>query len=90
MQQPADQLRQQLERADQLPLVRSDIRKSKALGWLMEHVEIVDSDGNPIDRDDLQPDFADLEQSNSSVEDAAEDDADADSEAGEETVEDAE
>ena len=56
MQQDPDQLRAQLERADQMPAVRSDIRKAKALGWLMEHVEIVDEDGNPIDRSALEPD----------------------------------
>lgn len=55
MQQPADQLRHQLEHADQMPAVRSDIRKAKALGWLMEHVEIVDEEGSPIDRADLEP-----------------------------------
>ena len=48
-------IRQQLEHADQMPAVRSDIRKAKALGWLMEHVEIVDEQGNPIDRADLEP-----------------------------------
>ncbi|HVM10255.1 MAG TPA: trigger factor [Acidimicrobiales bacterium] len=48
-------VRQQLERADQMPAVRSDIRKAKALGWLMEHVEIVDEEGNAIDRADLEP-----------------------------------
>ena len=48
-------VRQQLERADQMPAVRSDIRKAKALGWLMEHVEIVDDEGTPIDRADLEP-----------------------------------
>ena len=56
MQQPVDALRHQLEHADQMPAVRSDIRKAKALGWLMEHVEIVDEEGNAIDRADLQPD----------------------------------
>ena len=56
MQQPVGALRAQLEAADQMPAVRSDIRKAKALGWLMEHVEIVDEEGNPIDRADLQPD----------------------------------
>ena len=55
MQQPPGALRAQLEAADQMPAVRSDIRKAKALGWLMEHVEIVDDEGNPIDRADLQP-----------------------------------
>jgi hypothetical protein len=39
-----------------MPAVRSDIRKAKALGWLMEHVEIVDEEGSPIDRDALKPD----------------------------------
>jgi trigger factor len=56
MQQEPDVLRLQLEQADQMPAVRSDIRKAKALGWLMEHVEIVDEEGSPIDRDALKPD----------------------------------
>ena len=30
--------------------VRSDIRKGKALEWLVEHVELVDEEGQPIDR----------------------------------------
>src|SRR4051812_16380761 len=55
MEQEPDILRLQLEQADQMPAVRSDIRKAKALGWLMEHVEIVDEEGNPIDRDALKP-----------------------------------
>lgn len=59
MSRPADQLRVELERADQMPAVRSDIRKAKALGWLMEHVEIVDEEGNPIDPADLAPDPVD-------------------------------
>jgi trigger factor len=48
-QKPA-QLRRQLERADQMPAVRSDVSKSKALEWLVEHVEVVDEAGHPIDR----------------------------------------
>jgi trigger factor len=52
-QKPA-QLRKQLDRADQLPAVRSDIRKAKAMAWLVEHVEIVDEQGQSIDRADLQ------------------------------------
>jgi trigger factor len=52
-------VRQQLERSDQMPAVRSDIRKAKALGWLVEHVEIVDDEGKPIDRADLEPAEAD-------------------------------
>ena len=51
---PAE-LRRNLERADQMPAVRSDWKKSKALEWLVEHVEVVDSDGQPIDRALLEP-----------------------------------
>jgi trigger factor len=53
-QKPA-QLRHQLERAEQMPAVRSDVRKSKALEWLVEHVEVVDEAGHPIDRALLSP-----------------------------------
>lgn len=52
-QKPA-QVRRQLERAEQLPAVRSDIRKGKALEWLAEHVELVDEEGNRIERADLE------------------------------------
>ena len=48
-------LRRQLEERDALPTVRSDIRKAKALEWLVEHVEVVDEEGHPIDRADLLP-----------------------------------
>jgi trigger factor len=51
-------LRRSLERADQMPAVRSDWKKSKALEWLVEHVEIVDADGQPIDRALLEPDLS--------------------------------
>ena len=43
-------VRTQLERNDQLPAVRSDIEKRKALEWLLDHVEIVDENGDPVDR----------------------------------------
>jgi trigger factor len=48
-------VRSQLDRAQQMPAVRSDLRNSKALEWLVEHAEVVDEEGNPIDRDDLKP-----------------------------------
>jgi trigger factor len=47
-------LRRNLERADQMSEVRSDWRKSKALEWLVDHVEVVDAEGHPIDRTLLQ------------------------------------
>jgi trigger factor len=46
---PAE-VRRNLERTDQMPAVRSDWKKSKALEWLVEHAEVVDSSGQPIDR----------------------------------------
>jgi trigger factor len=54
---PAE-LQRRLERADQMPAVRSDWKKSKALEWLLEHVEIVDAEGHPIDRALLEPETA--------------------------------
>jgi trigger factor len=52
---PPAQVRRNLVTADQLPAVRSDVRKAKALAWLVEHVAIVDPEGQPIDRADLEP-----------------------------------
>ena len=49
-----DQVRSQLERAGRLSAVRSDRRKAKAMRWLMDSVELVDEDGAPVSRDDLQ------------------------------------
>jgi trigger factor len=52
-QDPA-KVRQEFERAEQVPAVRSDIRKRKALDWLVDHVELVDEDGQPVDREALE------------------------------------
>jgi trigger factor len=58
-----DKVRQEFERSEQEQAVRSDIRKRKALDWLLEHVEIVDEGGEPIDRADLEArDDAETEQ----------------------------
>jgi trigger factor len=64
----AAKVRADLERADQVQAIRSDIKKRKALDRLVENVEIVDDDGNPIDR-------ADLEIENASEEDEDEEPA---------------
>ncbi len=45
-----EQVREQLESTEQMPAVRSDVRKGKAIEWLVDHVEVVDADGHPIDR----------------------------------------
>ncbi|HZU81007.1 MAG TPA: trigger factor [Acidimicrobiales bacterium] len=52
----AKELRRRLEHAGRLPAVRSDRRKAKALAWLLEHVEVVDDEGNPVSPDDLRID----------------------------------
>ncbi len=46
-------VRKELERAGQVQAVRSDVRKRKALDWLAEQVELVDEEGQPIDRGSL-------------------------------------
>jgi trigger factor len=48
-QKPA-QLRRVLERNDSIEAVRLDVRKAKALEWLMDHVEAVDPEGSTIDQ----------------------------------------
>ncbi|HZU73679.1 MAG TPA: trigger factor [Acidimicrobiales bacterium] len=50
---PAD-LRRQLVRNDQMEELATDIRKSKAFAWLLEHVDVVDEEGRPVDRARLQ------------------------------------
>lgn len=47
-------VRDQLERADQMPAIRSDVRKRKALEWLLDAVVIVDEEGRTVDRSDLE------------------------------------
>jgi trigger factor len=54
VEQPVDEVRAQLEEGGQLPAVRSDLRKRKALDWLVANVKVVDEDGNAIDRADLE------------------------------------
>ncbi len=58
--QTPDDLRQAFERNDGMQAVRSDVRKGKALDWLLDHVEVKDTEGNPVDRDALRA--AELEQ----------------------------
>jgi trigger factor len=42
-------LRRDLERRGVLEAVRSDIARGKALAFLSDHAEVVDTDGNPVD-----------------------------------------
>ena len=52
------ELRRQLDTAGRTGAVRSELRKGKALQWLLDHVELFDEDGNPMSRDDLKTDAA--------------------------------
>jgi trigger factor len=49
--QKAKDVRRAYERNDAVPELVAQLRKSKAFDWLLHHVEIVDPDGTPIDRD---------------------------------------
>jgi trigger factor len=52
---PAE-LRRQLDTAGRTGAVRSELRKGKALEWLLDHVELFDEEGNPMSREDLRVD----------------------------------
>jgi trigger factor len=46
-----NQVRKAYERNDLVPDLVAQIRKSKALDWLLHHVEMVDPEGHELDRD---------------------------------------
>lgn len=75
-----DAVRAQFERGGQVSEVRSDLRKQKALEWLIERVEIVDEDGAPITQAQIEAALADDD-------DAAADTTDQDRQDEEEEVE---
>jgi len=51
VQQKASEVRKAYEKNDAVTDLTAQIRKSKALDWLLEHVEVVDPLGDAIDRD---------------------------------------
>jgi len=53
-QKPA-KVRKDLERRGVIEAVRSDIARGKALAFLMDHAEVVDADGEPVDLSLPQP-----------------------------------
>src|SRR5579875_1953612 len=62
-----NRVRRQLERDGRIAAVRSERRKAKALAWLLDHVELVDPEGNAVPRERLR-----IDQSKESAEEAAE------------------
>lgn len=57
--QSADDIRAMYDRNGAIENLRSELRKGKALRWLLDRVDFVDADGNPIDRDVVMPAKAD-------------------------------
>jgi trigger factor len=71
--QSADEVRARFERVGQLSAVRSDIKKRKALEWLLERAEVLDPDGATIDRSELElPVEADDEDDDTPTDEVAE------------------
>ncbi len=54
-----NRLRDELDRSGRTGEVRSEQRKAKALTWLLDHVQLVDEEGNPASRDELRVDEGD-------------------------------
>jgi trigger factor len=54
--QKASQVRKAYERNDAIAGLKAELRKAKALDFLLHRVEIVDPDGNPIERELVVPD----------------------------------
>jgi trigger factor len=52
--QDVDAVRERFERGGQISAVRSDIRKRKALEWLLERAEVLEPEGATIDRSELE------------------------------------
>ncbi len=51
--QKAKDIRKAYEDNEAVPELAAQIRKSKAFDWLLHHIDFVDPDGDPIDRDTL-------------------------------------
>lgn len=60
--QSVDDLRKQISTPNQLMLFRADISRRKAADWLIENVDVVDQDGNPVDKAALHPESHDEEE----------------------------
>ncbi|HJR24042.1 MAG TPA: trigger factor [Acidimicrobiales bacterium] len=76
--QPADVVRDRLGRAGQISAVRSDVRKRKALEWLLERTEVRDPEGATIDRSELELPDQDDDEDEGGAEGAAEEEAQSD------------
>ncbi len=57
-----EDVRQQFTDAGQLSAIRSDLQKSKALDWLVDHATVVDEDGNAVNASDLEEPESDAKE----------------------------
>ena len=73
--QPVKKVRQQFERNSQVALIRSDVRTRKAMDWVLGHIEVVDRDGNALDRDALLADGEDHDHDHDHGHDHGDDDS---------------
>jgi trigger factor len=63
-------VRERLQSGGQMSAVRSDIRKRKALEWLLERVEVLDPEGAAIDRSELELPSEDDDETDETEEEA--------------------
>jgi len=52
---PLANFKEEVQVGGRLPAVRSELKKSKAFDWLVDHADIVDEEGKTVDRALLQP-----------------------------------
>ena len=72
--QDVEAVRHEFEHHRGLGTIRSDLSKRSALEWVLERCEIIDEDGNPVDRDDLEFPTEDSSESAAAEEGSAESD----------------
>ena len=65
--QSATELRERLAEVGQLSVLRADLGKQAAMEWLTENVELIDENGDPIDRAALEIPEEDAEVSDDSA-----------------------
>ncbi len=84
--QDAADLKERLAEVGQLSALRADLAKRAALDWLTENVELIDEDGDPIDRADLDiPESVADGADDSTTDDSTAEDSPAEDTADEET-----
>jgi trigger factor len=71
MDQKPAKVRKDLERRGVIEAVRSEIARGKALAFLMDHAEVVDADGEPVDLSLPQPEASEGTEGDGPVDEAS-------------------